>query len=369
VAFYDLPMTSKDLARIIADCYELLGRRETVDLLDRMKETGSPESTRSGLSFATDDLRTPSNKFKFPAATDKEVDKPRPRRIATPRASRLGRRPATRSPARCSPTRATTAGRTSAASSGTIIVEMPIKASFKEGLSVLEYFSSTHGARRGLADTALKTADSGYLTRKLADVAQNVVVTLHDCGTTQGIPKKPNIAARTIGAPGTQLTMRTSHIGGVPKGDVREDSYKARMGGVVRFDRFRDVTDSRDTPLVAEVAGTVRFEEIIEEKTFRKEKDTVTGQERWIISEHKGDLHPQIIIEDDCGQLRQAYYVPQRALLEVRNGQKVVEGTVLAKTPRDTARHDPDAQHDVQQRRQGRGRRRWSTGRSSRTTS
>jgi DNA-directed RNA polymerase subunit beta' len=69
------------------------------------------------------------------------------------------------------------------------IIETPIKANFREGLSVLEYFSSTHGARKGLADTALKTADSGYLTRKLADVAQNVVITLHDCGTTQGITK------------------------------------------------------------------------------------------------------------------------------------------------------------------------------------
>src|SRR6185312_3879017 len=67
------------------------------------------------------------------------------------------------------------------------IIETPIKANFREGLSVLEYFSSTHGARKGLADTALKTADSGYLTRKLADVAQNVVITLHDCGTTQGL--------------------------------------------------------------------------------------------------------------------------------------------------------------------------------------
>ena len=69
------------------------------------------------------------------------------------------------------------------------IIETPIKANFREGLSVLEYFSSTHGARKGLADTALKTADSGYLTRKLADVAQNVVITMHDCGTTQGISK------------------------------------------------------------------------------------------------------------------------------------------------------------------------------------
>src|SRR5437667_2084165 len=69
------------------------------------------------------------------------------------------------------------------------IIETPIKSNFREGLTVLEYFSSTHGARKGLADTALKTADSGYLTRKLADVAQNVVITQHDCGTTQGVTK------------------------------------------------------------------------------------------------------------------------------------------------------------------------------------
>src|SRR2546423_4325876 len=70
------------------------------------------------------------------------------------------------------------------------IIETPIKANFREGLSVLEYFSSTHGARKGLADTALKTADSGYLTRKLADVAQNVVITMEDCGSTQGVTKR-----------------------------------------------------------------------------------------------------------------------------------------------------------------------------------
>src|SRR5438067_2844746 len=204
------------------------------------------------------------------------------------------------------------------------IIETPIKANFREGLSVLEYFSSTHGARKGLADTALKTADSGYLTRKLADVAQNVVVTMHDCGTTQGIPKSvwykgedierslmdairgrtsrsklitPTsetvvtenemitieqarkieilgmdkiavrspmtcqaplgvcrlcygmdlatgalveegmavgiIAAQSIGEPGTQLTMRTFHIGGVAKGGAAESDRKLRQGGTV----------------------------------------------------------------------------------------------------------------------------------------
>jgi DNA-directed RNA polymerase subunit beta' len=206
------------------------------------------------------------------------------------------------------------------------IIETPIKANFREGLSVLEYFSSTHGARKGLADTALKTADSGYLTRKLADVAQNVVVTIHDCGTTQGITKgviyrgekvevrladsikgrvsRANIvnpitdeiivresepitpeigrriedmglekiqvrspmtceaalgvcrlcygmdlstgsmveegmavgiiAAQSIGEPGTQLTMRTFHIGGTAARTVVESEFKAKKSGIVR---------------------------------------------------------------------------------------------------------------------------------------
>ena len=211
------------------------------------------------------------------------------------------------------------------------IIETPIKANFREGLSVLEYFSSTHGARKGLADTALKTADSGYLTRKLADVAQNVVVTMEDCGTTQGITKgviyrgekvevrladavngrvsRQNIvnpitdevivrenelitaeiarkiedlglekiqvrspmtceaplgvcrrcygmdlstgslveegmavgiiAAQSIGEPGTQLTMRTFHIGGVGRhGHVEEREIKAKKGGIVKFTRI-----------------------------------------------------------------------------------------------------------------------------------
>ena len=97
------------------------------------------------------------------------------------------------------------------------IIETPIKANFREGLSVLEYFSSTHGARKGLADTALKTADSGYLTRKLADVAQNVVITLDDCGTTQGITKGvvyrgEKVEVRLIEAINGRVRARTSSI-------------------------------------------------------------------------------------------------------------------------------------------------------------
>ncbi len=360
------------------------------------------------------------------------------------------------------------------------IIETPIKANFREGLSVLEYFSSTHGARKGLADTALKTADSGYLTRKLADVAQNVVITLHDCGTTQGIAKgvvykgeeierqlseairgrvsrnriteitgevivdenemitrdqarhieklgvdklvvrSPMtcqaslgvcrlcygmdlatgalveegmavgiIAAQSIGEPGTQLTMRTFHIGGVARRAVEDSEIKCKKAGRVRFERITPVTnkagesvalagngeliiasptqkdriletfsipngaillvhekqdiqpgqvlckwDPHMIPILAEEGGKVRLDEIVENETLRKERDP-GGAERWVIMEHKGDLHPQISVLDAAGQIKFVYYVPEKAHLEVRDGDMVTPGDLLAKTPRE----------------------------------
>jgi DNA-directed RNA polymerase subunit beta' len=531
MAFYDLALSSKQLARIIADCYQLLGRRETIELLDRMKDIGFRESTRSGLSFATDDLRTPANKEKVLNDTEKKVDyfrkqydrgniteverynnvidlwthardlitdqmmedlrndhrkdeggKLRPYLNPIYLMANSGARGGTEQIRQLAGMRGLMAK-----PNGTII-ETPIKANFREGLSVLEYFSSTHGARKGLADTALKTADSGYLTRKLADVAQNVVVTLHDCGTTQGVSKgvvykgeqieRPLsetirgrvsrncikdpvsgqivvdenemvsweaarriesmgidkilvrspmtcqaalgvcrlcygmdlatgtlveegmavgiIAAQSIGEPGTQLTMRTFHIGGVVKREMGESEVKAKKTGIVRYERITDVINDKGerialarngeikivapkaggtkdekelesygvpngavlmvedgqtvqekqvlckwdphiTPIVAEFTGTIRFDEIVEEQTLKKERDEATGAERWVIMEHKGDLHPQIIIEDDRGQILATYYMPEKAFLEVREGMKVSHGTLLAKTPREVS--------------------------------
>src|SRR5438132_5436529 len=366
MAFYDLPLTSKHLSRIIADCYQQLGRRETIDLLDRMKETGFRESTRSGLSFATDDLRTPAIKETVLKKAEKEVEKvlrQYERGIITDRErynkvidewtkardeitkqmmnelkeDRRGGKPylnpiflMAHSGARggIEQIRQLAGMRGLMAKPSGQIIETPIKANFREGLTVLEYFSSTHGARKGLADTALKTADSGYLTRKLADVAQNVVITMEDCGTTQGITKgiiyrgekvevsladsirgrvsrtnivNPNtdevidseyelvtsyigrkieqvgldkilvrspmtcqaplgvcrlcygmdlatgnkveegmavgiIAAQSIGEPGTQLTMRTFHIGGTVRRIVEESALTAKKAGVVKVD-------------------------------------------------------------------------------------------------------------------------------------
>jgi len=360
------------------------------------------------------------------------------------------------------------------------IIETPIKANFREGLRVLEYFSSTHGARKGLADTALKTADSGYLTRKLADVAQNVVITMQDCGTMNGITKsavrrgdlvevplsqvirgrvaRDNIvsllddelivaenemiteekakriealgfekirvrspltceaslgvcakcygmdlsrgdmveeglavgiiAAQAIGEPGTQLTMRTFHIGGTASRKVEESEVRAKRAGTVRFHNLEVVTnqqgekvaltrngeivllddkereidrvavnigaqilveenqkvqprkvlarwDPHMIPVLSEVEGFVRFEDIIENKTMREEVDPVSKSRRRVIIEHKGDLHPQVLVEDSKHNILGAYSLPEKAYIEVDEGEKVFAGSLLAKTPRE----------------------------------
>ena len=225
--FYNQSLRSGDLASVISDCYQALGRRATIDLLDDMNRLGFRESTRSGLSFATDDLVTPSSKTRIIGEAEKTVMKFKKlyeRGVITEleRYNQVldtwthAREEITGEMMRAMETddrgghgyvnpvflmahsgarggieqiRQLAGMRGLMAKPTGEIIETPIKANFREGLTVLEYFSSTHGARKGLADTALKTADSGYLTRKLADVAQNVVITSHDCNTTQGITK------------------------------------------------------------------------------------------------------------------------------------------------------------------------------------
>ena len=374
--FYNTALTSAGQSRVIADCYAQLGRPSTIDLLDNMKQLGFKRSTLAGLSFGITDIRSPDSKATILDAGQKKAD-------AIEKAYRQGaitdqeryaqlidlwghaRKQVTDDlmeglandyrdaegkpvPAKTPGTlkylnpinmMATSKARGSvdqmrqlggmrglmAKPSGEII-ETPIKANFREGLSVLEYFSSTHGARKGLADTALKTADSGYLTRKLADVAQNVIVNEIDCGTVNGVTKttiykgetvevelkdmivgrtardtirnpitdetivEENqiitndiadainklklesirvrspltcesargvcalcygvdmstnqvveeglavgiIAAQSIGEPGTQLTMRTFHTGGVAQGGLIENDIKSMGAGTVQ---------------------------------------------------------------------------------------------------------------------------------------
>src|SRR6476469_1946320 len=363
--YYNLALGQKQLQGIIADCYQILGRAETINLLDSMKDVGFRESTRSGLSFATDDLKTPSTKETVLNETEKEVAKAaklyhrgiiteqerynkvldawtHARERITQEMMEQLRNDTRNGEVYLNPIflmaesgarggveqiRQLAGMRGLMAKPSGKIIETPIKANFREGLSVLEYFSSTHGARKGLAETALKTADSGYLTRKLADVAQNVVVTQEDCGTSQGITKgviykgekvevsltqsirgrvsrvnivnpitddvvvKENemitiasarkleemniekiqvrspmtceaslgicrrcygmdlstgqlvepgmavgiIGAQSIGEPGTQLTMRTFHIGGVATRGVEEKDHRAKREGKAKY--------------------------------------------------------------------------------------------------------------------------------------
>lgn len=517
--FYNYPLKSGDLAVVISDCYQSLGRRETIDLLDDMNQLGFRESTRSGLSFATDDLVTPDSKEKIVAAAEKEVLKFRKhyeRGVITEQ-ERYNKVLDTWTHARESITKEMMAAmetdyrggmgyvnpvflmahsgarggveqiRQLAGMRGLMakpsgeIIETPIKANFREGLSVLEYFSSTHGARKGLADTALKTADSGYLTRKLADVAQNVVITMEDCGTTLGITKgviyrgeqvevrlataingrvsRQNIvnpvtdevvvresqmitpeiarkieemglekiqvrspmtcdaplgvcrccygmdmstgdmveegmavgiiAAQSIGEPGTQLTMRTFHIGGVASTVTEENQKKCSRAGVVKITRMRYATnDKGDTvvlnrngeisildprgreleshkipqgsilrvaddqevesdvvlcewnpfavPVLSEVAGKVRFEDIIDGETMQIETEA-SGTIRKTIIDFKGDMHPQIVIEDSDGNVADVYYLPERANITVDEGDMISAGSTVAETPREAS--------------------------------
>ncbi len=518
MSYYNIPMRSSELSKVISDCYQVLGRSFTIKLLDELNQCGFRESTRSGLSFATDDLITPPTKTKIITDAEKmvlKIQKLYTRGIITEgeRYNQVldawthARELITtemmaelesdrRGPTYVNPIylmahsgarggveqiRQLAGMRGLMAKPSGKIIETPIKANFREGLSVLEYFSSTHGARKGLADTALKTADSGYLTRKLADVAQNVVVTMHDCETTQGITKgviyrgekvevgladsirgrvcRTNIvnpitdelvvgesevisrevgrsieqmglekiqvrspmtceaqlgvcqlcygmdlstgtlveegmavgiiAAQSIGEPGTQLTMRTFHIGGTAARAVEESEIKAKKGGIVKFTRLKVVKnddgelmvltrngeillmddkgrelekyeipagatilveedtqvkpgnilcrwDPHSIPILAEVGGKVRYEDIVEGETMRLEKDA-SGHIRRSIIEHKGDLHPQIILEDPSGKILDFYYLPERAFIEAEEGSTITGGALLAKTPREVS--------------------------------
>src|SRR3954467_3798606 len=369
------------------------------------------------------------------------------------------------------------------------IIETPIKSNFREGLSVLEYFSSTHGARKGLADTALKTADSGYLTRKLADVAQNVIVSQHDCGTVSGVTKttiykgeqvevelkdmivgrgardtirnpitdetiveenqlitnevadaikelklesirvrspltceSPRgvcarcygvdmstnqlveeglavgiIAAQSIGEPGTQLTMRTFHTGGVAAQSLIENDIKAINAGTVEhhdvnavpvkgdegtsrlialkrngelvlvdpkgreLERYKVpygsavlvghgekvkprqqlvLWDPHVTPILAEKGGTVQYEDIEGGETVRTEEERKGGsgeESKLVVIEHKGERHPRITLVGDDGKILDFHYLPAKARIEVTDGQRVEAGHLLARQPKETA--------------------------------
>jgi DNA-directed RNA polymerase subunit beta' len=365
------------------------------------------------------------------------------------------------------------------------IIETPITANFREGLNVLQYFISTHGARKGLADTALKTADSGYLTRRLVDVAQDVIISEFDCGTLDGIYVEPIveagevveplrdrivgrvvleqikdyegnvivdvnqeinedlaasiqaagiervkirsvltcesrrgvcvrcygrnlatgkmvemgeavgvIAAQSIGEPGTQLTMRTFHIGGTASRISEQTALEAKNNGFLKFHGLQTVIN-RDGAFVAmnrngavvvvddkgrerehysvvygarikfangapvkvgnilvewdpytfsiltEVAGTVQFKDLEAGITLQEQVDEVTGLSQWVVTEASDEQHqPRLVIRDEKSGAKGAkkYLMPSRAHLMVQDGDEVSAGDVLAKIPRETTK-------------------------------
>ncbi len=550
--FYNMTMSQRKLSQVISDCFESAGSAETVDLLDRIKNLGFRYATLAGLSFGLTDLKIPPKKAEIISETEERVSKiqgnynegvltERERynqvidawtnaRVAVTNEMIRGLKEDTKDDG--TPYLNPIYLMTDSGARGSIdqiqqlagmralmakpsgeIIETPIKSNFREGLSVLEYFSSTHGARKGLADTALKTANSGYLTRKLIDVAQNVIVIERDCQTLQGITKNvvsrgeqidvplsqliigrtardnirnpitdemivrenqvitPEAAAKiealgldairvrspltcdslfgvcakcygwdmstgrlvedgsaigiigaqSIGEPGTQLTLRTFHTGGVASRAILEREQKAthtskvqyrdinavslarddgstqvialkRNGEIVlldtknrELDRFKVpyggtilikdgqkvkagvslfTWDPHRTPILAEVPGLIRFVDIVEGETVQTEelkiKSAAAGKikdsdkdaalrprrtkggsktktvERPVVIEHKGDKHPQIIIEDANGKILDVHYLPAGARVEVVEGQRVQAGQLLAHQPRAT---------------------------------
>jgi len=522
--FYNMSMPQARLSQVISDCFELAGSSKTVDLLDRIKDLGFKYTTLAGLSFGLTDLKIPEKKREIIDDTEKKVSKIHANyrsgvltegerynqvidawthaRVAVTNEMMRALKEDTKedgtpylnpifimtdSGARGSVDQIQQlAGmRALMAKPSGEIIETPIKSNFREGMTVLEYFSSTHGARKGLADTALKTANSGYLTRKLIDVSQNLVITERDCGTLQGVTKstvsrgeqidiplpqliigrtaRDNIrnpitdemivrenevitpeaaakvealgldairvrspltcdspfgicakcygwdmstgelveegsavgiiAAQSIGEPGTQLTLRTFHTGGVASRAILEREQKATQAGIVQYrdinavsfkqddgteqmialkrngeiaivdekmrelDRFRvpygatvAVKDNQKvktgvslfrwdphrTPILAEVSGLIRFVDIIEGETIRLEEERKGQVGKPVVIEHKGDTHPQIIIEDSNGKILDVHYLPAGARIEVLESQKVQAGQLLAHQPRAT---------------------------------
>jgi len=424
-------MTKKIISATINACYRALGLKETVVFADQLMYTGFHYATRAGVSFGIDDIIIPEQKGRIVASADNEVKEIQDQyasglvtngerynkvvdiwsrandQVAKAMMEKLGSEEATDSRGRKQKQKsfnsifmmADSGARGSAAQIRQLagmrglmakpdgsIIETPITANFREGLNVLQYFISTHGARKGLADTALKTANSGYLTRRLVDVSQDLVITEEDCGTAQGLTMAPLveggdvvealgervlgrvlaedigkpgadgqvlipngtlldeqlvrmleqegvdqlkvrspitcetrygvcsrcygrdlargrpisigeavgvIAAQSIGEPGTQLTMRTFHIGGAASRAAAASSVEVRNKGTIRFHHV---------------------------KTVQHEKGHLVAVSR------SGELG----VVDDFGRERERYKVPYGAVISVKEGENVGAGQVIA---------------------------------------
>ncbi len=530
-------LTKKAVSKLLNTCYRVLGPKETVVFADQLMYTGFRHSTLAGMSFAVDDMVIPAAKAEILRKAEeqvKEIQRQYEQGLVTEgerynkvidiwsHANELVTKAMMEeiqwenvkdkngkevrqlsfnsifmmadSGARGSVAQMRQLGgmRGLMAKPDGSIIETPITANFREGLSVLQYFISTHGARKGLADTALKTANSGYLTRRLVDVSQDVVVTEDDCGTDEGITIHALIeggdvvetlkdrvlgrvtaeavrladgttliekdmlideklaqlidehgidslkvrspitcaarigvcrkcygrdlarghlvnmgeavgvmAAQSIGEPGTQLTMRTFHIGGTASSAAAQSHVEVKHEGVVKFNALKTVTntegqvvvttrsgevvitdemgrekerykvpygavlevkegekvssgkviaqwDPHTHPIITEVAGTVvfgNFEGAVEERT-----DELTGLTMRVVKPIKDrqnkDSRPYIALQDDQGEQvcfpgtksPAIYFLPENATIMVQEGQHVGAGDVLARIPQETSK-------------------------------
>jgi DNA-directed RNA polymerase subunit beta' len=520
VGFINMPVPKGKLGDIILNTYKTVGKERTVSTLDTLKDVGFKVATKAGVSIGIDDMIIPEAKPTIVAAARKKIDEVEGQynkgiitegerynkiidiwtgttdEIAKAVFDELqhnggkdtvnpvylmmdsGARGNKQQVRQLCGTRGLMAK-----PSGEII-ERPILSSFREGLSVLEYFISTHGARKGLADTALKTADAGYLTRKLCDVAMDCIIEESDDGNRDGVwkyaiyegddeivslydrivgrcssndiknPLNPDeflvkngeliteemaakieevgvervkvlssltsrkkvgitaleyginpatssmvergssvgiVAAQSIGEPGTQLTMRTFHIGGIASGVLKNPEIKIRTGGTVKYQGLRIVQtaeganivlnktgsvqildadereietykivvgslltkadgetiekgevlamwDPHNIPILSEKAGRIGFSDMIPGVTVKRELDESTGRIATVVIEHKEDLNPQVEILDDSGKVIATYAIPTGAQVAVNEDDEIAPGSMLAKTPRQASK-------------------------------
>ena len=530
-------MTKKEIGKLIEYCYFNAGKRQTVILLDKIEKLGFEYATRSGISICIDDMHIPTKKTEIINKAQQEVMEVQNQyseglitngerynkvvdiwagvteRVADEMMKELGGvvdKGVTENEIKEKREfnniymMADSGARGSAAQMRQLagmrglmakpsgeIIETPITANFREGLTPLQFFISTHGARKGLADTALKTANAGYLTRRLVDVAQEVIISEDDCGTPDGIiitslvesgeiiePFEDRIlgrfvaeditdpitnevivhanelidsrltkavvdagvdrakirsvltcetrygvckkcygidladgtlveigeavgiiAAQSIGEPGTQLTMRTFHIGGTATRFVEQTVLEAKNNGIIKYidlttTKSRDnsvvvmkrggniaiydnqgrekekysvvfgakllVGDGKEVkagqklvewdpysvPIIAEIEGKVALGDIVDGVTVKEEVDETTGLAQRIIIEYPATMKPRISIKDDQGRTlkipgtntQARYLLPSNAHLLVDRGNKVMPGDVIAKIPRETTK-------------------------------
>ncbi len=529
VGFINTVLTKRSLRDIIGNVQKICGIPRTADFLDDIKNLGYRMAFEGGLSFNLEDVIIPAAKEKLVAGGYAEVEEVLNNynmglitnnerynqiidiwthvnaRLTQTLMTQLsedqqgfnsvymmldsGARGSKEQIRQLSGMRGLMAKPQKSGAEGGQIIENPILANFKEGLSVLEYFISTHGARKGLADTALKTADAGYLTRRLVDVSQDVVILEDDCGTLRGLTAtaiKNNedtvvslgerilgrvcvhdiyhpssgeliiksgeeiseeiaqviedspierveirsvltceskrgvcakcygrnlatgekvqkgeavgvIAAQSIGEPGTQLTLRTFHVGGTASNITSESNITSKYDGILEIDELRTIShkpeggkkvdvvigrlaelriidentkialtthpipyganlfvkngakvkkgtlicewDPYNAVIVTEKSGKVSFENLIDGVTFKEESDEQTGfREKVIIETKDKTKNPSLRILNDEGNVLKSYNIPVGARISVSEGDEMKQGEVLAKIPRATGK-------------------------------